>query len=259
MRRFQLSVFCMGFFALAAACTPGANNPPTSSPSVKKGELGNGGFTFRCDDSVACDKYSNAKTFPDAIALGSTFEIEFFLRDDWNGYGYLRDAERGTTIEPVGKYIGRGTSGFAAVDEGTATLSARDQKGWLVDYVIVPVRKPDSLIIYDSEYTGDNPTRLARVTMDVDDHKGFRVVGQRSGQPLAGLITIEWSSSDSNVVAVEGYSRGKVSIVALKNGTATLSAKGGGLAEPQTVDVVVGDVGSGGDAGSDAAQDAGGQ
>lgn len=263
MQPIRKAVFVVGLagsaMAFAAGCTGGEFNPPPSSPSVKKGELGNGGFTFRCDDSVACDRWNNADDFPKAVALGSTFDLQFLLLDGTRGISYLKDAERGTTVESVGKYINRGASGFAAVEPGISTISARDQKGWLVDYITVQIRKPDSLIIYDSEYKGDNPTRLQRVSIGKGERKSFRVVAQAGLEALAGSVTVEWASEDDSVVAVEGYSRGKVTIVATgANGAATtLKAKGASL--EQTLSVTVGEATSTGDAGSDAATEGGQQ
>lgn len=243
--------------AFAAGCTGGERNPPPSSTSVQKGQLGNGGFTFRCDDSVACDRWNNAGVFPEAVALGSTFDMQFYLLDGTRGYSYLKDAESGTTIEPVGKYINRGAAGFAAVEPGIATLSARDQKGWLVDYVTVRIRKPDSLTIYDSEYKGEDPTRIQRVTMAArGDQKSFRVVAKAGVEDLAGMVTVEWTSEDDSIVAIEGYSKGKVTIVATGIGSTTLRAKGASIEQALPV-TVGGSVAT--DAGTDAATDGGQQ
>src|SRR5690242_15742995 len=103
MRSIRKSVLLIACVAFGAGCTGGERNPSPSSQSVQKGLLGNGGFTFRCDDSVACDRWNNADTFPEAVALGSNFDLQFYLLDGTRGYSYLKDAERGTTIEPVGK------------------------------------------------------------------------------------------------------------------------------------------------------------
>lgn len=240
--------------AMALGCS-GITHPSASSPSVKKGELGNGGFTFKCDDSVACDRWNNADEFPSDVALGSTFELDFLLRQDSRGFVWLKDAERGTTIEPVGKYINRGSSGFAAVEPGIATISARDQKGWLVDYITVRVARPTGLVVYDADYRGDDPERLATISLQNGDRRSFRTVAQQAGRTLAGLITVEWTSDDKNVVAIEGYSRGQVTIIAKGKGTAVLTAKGGG-GLVQNIDVEVTDGTPTQDAGSDAETDA---
>lgn len=227
----------------AAGCSGGERNPSPSSTSVQKGQLGNGGFTFRCDDSVACDRWNNAGNFPDAVALGSTFEMQFYLLDGTRGYSYLKEAERGTTTESVGKYINRGASGFAAVEPGIATIAARDSKGWLVDYITVRIRKPDSLIIYDSEYKGEDPTRIQRVSIaEKGDRKSFRVVAQAGVEALAGMVMVEWSSEDDSIVAVEGYSKGKVTIIATgQPGQSTkLHAKGASL--EQELPVTIGEL-----------------
>jgi hypothetical protein len=231
----SLAVFAMTF---AAGCTGGERNPSPSSTSVQKGQLGNGGFTFRCDDSVACDRWNNADNFPDAVALGSTFDMQFYLLDGTRGFSYLKEAERGTTTESVGKYINRGASGFAAVEPGIATIAARDSKGWLVDYITVRIRKPDSLIVYDSEYKGEDPTRIQRISIATKgDRKSYRVVAQAGVEALAGMVTVEWSSDDDSIVAVEGYSKGKVTIVATGIGSTKLHAKGASLDQELTVTV----------------------
>lgn len=258
MQSIRKGVYVVGLaaaaVAFAAGCTGGERNPAPSSTSVQKGQLGNGGFTFRCDDSVACDRWNNADNFPEAVALGSTFDLQFYLLDGTRGFSYLKDAESGTTIESVGKYINRGASGFAAVEPGIATLAARDQKGWLVDYITVRIRKPDSLTIYDSEYKGEDPIRIQRVTLpSKGSQKSLRVVAKAGVEDLAGMVTVEWTSEDDSVVAVEGYSKGKVTIVATGIGSTNLRAKGASL--EQVLPVRVGDIGTT-DAGTDAATDA---
>jgi hypothetical protein len=226
---------------------------------VQKGQLGNGGFTFRCDDSVACDRWNNADSFPDAVALGSTFEMQFYLLEGTRGFSYLKDAERGTTVESVGKYINRGASGFAAVAPGIASIAARDQKGWIVDYITVRIRKPDSLIVYDSEYKGDDPTRIQRITLsEKGERKSYRVVAQAGVEALAGMVTVEWSSENEDIVAVEGYSKGKVTIVATgASGTTNLRAKGASLEQVLPVSVAeIATTDGGADGGTDSAADA---
>src|SRR5690242_6291368 len=67
--------------ALALGCTVG--NPSAGSASYKQGELGNGAFLFKCDDTVACDFWSGAaKTFPEYVATGSNFQLRFVARSD---------------------------------------------------------------------------------------------------------------------------------------------------------------------------------
>jgi hypothetical protein len=262
MQSIRKTVYLLGLtaaaVAFAAGCTGGERNPSPSSTSVQKGQLGNGGFTFRCDDSVACDRWNNAGSFPEAVALGSTFDMQFYLLDGSRGFSYLKEAEAGTTTEAIGQYINRGASGFAAVKPGVATIAARDQKGWLVDYITVRIRKPDSLIIYDSEYKGEDPTRIQRVTLSEQGaRKSFRVVAQAGVEALAGMVTVEWSSDDDSIVAVEGYSKGKVTIVATgTSGSTTLRAKGASL--EQTLPVTIGAIGNQ-DGGTDAATEGGQQ
>jgi hypothetical protein len=166
--------------------------------------------------------------------------MQFYLLDGTRGYSYLKEAERGTTTESIGKYINRGASGFAAVEPGIATIAARDSKGWLVDYITVRIRKPDSLIVYDSEYKGEDPTRIQRVTIaEKGDRKSFRVVAQAGVEALAGMVMVEWTSEDDSIVAVEGYSKGKVTIIATgqPGQSTTLHAKGASLEQELPVSI----------------------
>ena len=257
MQPVQLTALLVGALGVvfATGCS-GIGHPSATSPAVETGVLGNGGFTFKCDDSVACNQWNTAKVFPKKIASGSNFDIQFALRENSGGYVYLKDAERGTTVDGVGKYISRGASGFGATNPGIATVAARDSKGWLVDYITVNVVQPTSLVVYDAEYTGDDPRAIATVTMKPDESRSFRVVARHAGENLAGAIALKWESNDSSIVAIESYSRGKVTVIGQRSGKTQLKFSGAGL-EGQLLDVIVGEGTVTPDAGADAKEGGG--
>jgi hypothetical protein len=215
-----------------------AQNPGPDSTSYKQGELGNGAFLFRCDDSVACDRWStnNAKDFPDQIATGATFQLRFVASQD---QGAVAGSEKypGVTSQPLGPYVSSGPDGFTTLKPGYGTVTARDNRGFVIDYVTLKILKPDALVVYAAEYKGDNPPAVDALALKPADRKSFRTVAQKNLASLAGAISVEWTTSDPNVVVIESYDRGVVNVVAKGAGSAKLTAAGAALTK--TVDVEV--------------------
>jgi len=230
-----------GAMAIAAlACNGG--NPGPGSPSYKTGALGNGGFTFRCDDSVACDRWSNsAQNFPTKVASGSSFELNFFAKNE-NGVIQVnvneRPEPRGYHIEGVQSHVGKDANGkFAVTKPGVATIMARDGKGWVVDYVTFQVFAPNGLVVYDSAYKGNTPPRVQSINMKKSERKSYRAVGEINKQPLAGAFTVEWKSEQPSIVDIETISEGTATIIAKAPGTTKLVAEAAGTKEEISVEV----------------------
>ena len=75
MRRRFLATTTVCLLAVMAGCS--------ANSGYKPGELGNGGFYFSCDNAVSCNRYSNdASKFPEAVSLGSTFQVRFEPKKD---------------------------------------------------------------------------------------------------------------------------------------------------------------------------------
>ena len=224
----------------ALACSSG--NPGPGCPSFKAGALGNGGFTFRCDDSVACDRWSNsAQNFPTKVAAGSSFELNFFAKNE-NGTIEIKINEapdhRGYHIEGVQSHVGKDANGkFAVTKPGIATFMARDGKGWIVDYVTMQVFQPDGLVVYESSYKGSTPPRVQSINLTKSQRKSFRAVGEINKQPLAGAFTVDWSSADPAIVDIETISEGTATIIAKGPGTTKLIAEAAGTKEEIAVEV----------------------
>src|SRR5688572_25643976 len=228
--------------AVCALACSGSGNPGPGSPSYKTGQLGNGGFTFRCDDSVACDRWSNsADKFPSKVATGSSFELNFFLRND-NGTINIRIDEkpesRGVRIEPVKSHSDKDLNGkFAVTKAGVATFMARDEKGWLVDYITIEVAKPTGLVVYDASYKGSSPPRVQSLNLKTQDRRSYRAVGEIGKEPLAGSFNVEWAPVDDTIVDVETTTGGTVTIIAKAVGKTELVATGAGAEQRIPVEV----------------------
>ena len=220
-------------------------NPGAGSPASKSGELGNGTFTFRCDDSVACDRWNNVATnFPTEVAADSHFELNFFHKNESTGIIDIRINEppenRGLRIDPVAPYAKKDSTGkFEVAKSGVATFAARDGRGWIVDYVHVDVVKPDGLVVYDADFsnTKDDPPRIASINLGAGDRRSYRTVAEHEKRALAGAILVDWTSLDENVVAIESYAGGKVTIIAKGPGKTRIQAVGAGATEEIDVEV----------------------
>jgi hypothetical protein len=234
----------IGFtIAICALACGSSGNPGPGSPSYKTGALGNGGFTFRCDDSVACDRWSNsAEKFPTKVAAGSTFELNFFLKDESTGVIRIQidqpPESRGIRLEGVKAFADKDPNGkFAVTKAGVATFMARDGKGWVVDYTTIQVFQPDGLVVYDASYRGNTPPRVQSVNLRKADRRSYRAVGEIGKEPLAGSFNVDWKSNDPSIVDIETTTGGTATIIAKGVGQTKLIAEGGAAHEEISVEV----------------------
>ena len=210
-------------FLLLAACEPVDVSPGTAA--YGSGNLGNGGFAFTCDDSVVCGDFDAAEKFPDAVALGSKFTVR-----------YLPKSGTTTTVrlEGVGSTLlsNLGAGYFTAIGEGIATIAAKDSGGTLIEFVELPVRRPDAIVISRS---GSNAS-VNEATLFDGYGAEYRASARFESAELAGTLSYEWTS-DSDVVDVQGRTEGRVWIAPRKPGHATLTVTGGALTQSIEVEV----------------------
>ena len=220
--------FVTALFAavLAAGCS-------ITDPGVKPGELGNGGFHFSCDDAVACGQYTGSATkFPDAVALGSTFAVTFTPKSPSGVDIHFNESapNRGITVSPVSEvFVSRGVNGLVALETGYATIASRDAAGQLVDYVVLRVAKPDTLIVYSADQPASDPVPVDTVELSLSqgDRKTFRAFAQQNKANLAGSLQVEWTSTNPLVADVQSTTGGIATIVPRSAGSAMLVATGG--------------------------------
>ncbi len=223
---------------LAAALALGACSSKADSPSYKPGELGNGGFVFTCDDSVACNKFNAAAQFPNVVAQSATFKVRYVPRDaKTNDPG----SGAGVTVSPVGTtYLSTGADGLVGLKGGIGTITARNAQGSLVEFTTIKIEKPDAIVVYDGEYTGTTtPVTIDKVRLKVGQPKTLRALSRRAGRDLAGMLNYQWSTENEAVVRVDGttQSTGKITIVGNAAGSTTITVEGGSFKQDVPVEV----------------------
>lgn len=241
------AALAFGCVGLAAGCSSTGPRPPESA--IRKGELGNGGFTFTCDDSVVCARYANtAQDFPKAVALGSTFRLGFVPNPGTqidvsltrNSVDFsAEDRQRGYAIDAVGRqWISRGPEGLAAVKPGYGTVVAKNGLGQLIDYAVVRIAAPDTIVVYDGTFTGSgSPQRLTDVKLKVGEQRKLRALGRAKGEDLAGAIRFEWYVVDENVIQIDRSTEGTVTLTGRAAGKTSMSTQGGAMSTNTTLEV----------------------
>jgi hypothetical protein len=214
-----------------------------TSPAYRGGELGNGGFAFKCDEAVSCRQWSDdAAKFPDTVALGSTFRLRYIPRSastpTLNINITTPENPDGTIIEGVGSdFLTKSVDGFLAVGEGYGTVVARNAQGVVLDYTQLRILRPDSLFVYQADSSSERPPRITSVQLRVGENVTYRAAAERSSEILAGEIRCEWTSGDESVVDTTVDSSGKVTVYARSAGETTLSVAGGSFSQELAVEV----------------------
>ncbi|AKU97968.1 hypothetical protein AKJ09_04632 [Labilithrix luteola] len=214
--------------ALAATLMAGCGS---RGGDVKAGELGNGGFTFSCDDGAACTPYSHeATTFPSAVSLSSTFDVKFRPRTTSSDGP---QPQGGITLSAIGEtFFTRGPEGFVAQREGHGTIAAFDATGKLVDYTVIKIVKPDALTIYDADVDSvddADPRSVDLIALKQGESRSFRVLLRNdAGEPLAGKIGVKWSAG-SDVASMQPQSSGRYSVYGNAAGSTIVAIDGAAL------------------------------
>lgn len=227
-RRWQrrLGVAALALVGCASDCD-GNSEPGTI------GELGNGRFLYVCTGSSdpVCEFESN-NTFPDCIALGGAFDLEYMLLDT----SLLGPDELTPVIyvESVNQGFFRGDDDFEALRTGRAAFLVREEDS-VLDLLHLDIVEPDAIEIS----ARDPATPVDTVRVEVGEDEVFRVFPRSSRcEQLGGAIPIVAESSDESVATI---SDGDVlRIQGQGEGTAVIRVRLGDIEEAMTVEVVAG-------------------
>lgn len=240
MNRNLSTAVALGALLFGAGCTISS-----AGPGYEEGELGNGGFLFTCDDSVACEDDTNdASAFPSAVSLGATFAVRYVPQTRAGTDIRFNESEknRGITVSPTGQFISSGPDGFVGIKEGYGTLASRDASGRIIDYVTLRVAKPDALVVYEASLssgaTAPTPVKVDNVELRTGSRRSYRVRAQENHQDLAGSLRVQWESDDESIVAIDSVQSNTVTVTAKKEGTTKLHATGGTFVEDIVVTVM---------------------
>src|SRR5262249_12552304 len=142
-------------------------------------------FLFACRGGAECSQWStgDSKNFPQAVALGSTFNIRFVPNDEQHQGNIdlfsTAPTPDGITVAGLLPFFSGGAAGMAATTrEGYGAIVAQEPDGTIVDFIDLQVVKPDSLTVYDGNSTSSNPVDVGQsVTLTVNQTKTYRSVG----------------------------------------------------------------------------------
>ena len=219
---------------LATLVGAGCIDPITDEPA-KEGELGVGNFLYRCvgDSDWYCDEGGTAENFPEAIAVGGRFNLD-----------YNQD------IDGVVPRVKSGSD--AIINDGNALLMAR------AGYAVVLAVEGFGDVIDLLHISGRDVTRIAVTTMDSQDLETIELApGDRIelvARPqddlrttLGGALDYTWSSDDEAVFEIASADLDEsVEIEAVAPGTAMLMVSTGEFTQMIPVEVE-GDAGTTGD------------
>ena len=222
--------------ALATLTGVGCGDPFTNEPA-KEGELGVGNFLYRCvgDSDPYCDEGGTADDFPEAIAVGGRFNLDYNQDID----GAVPRVKSGSD---------------AIVSDGNALVMAR------AGYGVVLATEGFGDVVDLLHISGRDVTRIAVTTMDSQELQtielapGERIALQARPQDdlrttLGGALDYAWQSDDESIFEIASADLDEsVEIEAVAAGTAMLLVSTGMFTQMIEVEVD-GDAGTTGDTG----------
>jgi hypothetical protein len=210
------------------------DSPGTGTP----GELGDGTFEYRCENSGdlkcsetnAVDEFEigsdmgGSDTLPLAVAVGATFGIRYAGSVRSGGDDVL------VTVDSVSAEDRRGPNVYAIQQPLQAAITATDNDGKVVDFAVITALEATELGVWHRQ---DEVDRLA---VDVGDMVELTVAPRgESGTFLAGALPYEWRVLDDSVAGIseidassEGQdvnNQGDIELVGLSAGTTTLRVR----------------------------------
>jgi hypothetical protein len=220
--------------ALALAAVGCSDTCGSSTQPGAVGELGNGRFLYTCGgpSDPACESSiddGSVDYFPDCIALGGAFDLEYELIDD----SALETNELTPLlyIESVNQQFFRGTDDFEALRVGNAAFLVRESER-VLDLIHLLIVEPD----YVDVVVRDTGSLTDAIELPPGATEVLLVIPRSSEcLELGGAVEIEADSSD---LAVATVMAGEVlRIQAIAPGTAIVRARLGEIEQAITVTV----------------------
>ncbi len=219
---------CLGALPLTA-CNFNYNDPPSS-----EGELGRGDFLYRCvgESDALCPAGSQAATgFPQAIALGGTFSLDYSYNNEFAGEALPMLKSSAPDRISIENEI------FTALAQGYTAINAVSGTSEVIDLKHLRVAAIDHLIITDNELT-------IGAMIEVDTGAQLSLLAAPYGvqdELLGGSLDYTWTSADPTIAAIVGAgSDEQVAIEGAAEGQTTVTVTVGELAIEITVVVLPG-------------------
>ena len=220
--------------ALTALTAPGCVlDPDADDRPSRPGELGAGDFLYVCvgDSDPLCAEGSVAETFPERIAVGGRFALDFNPNDTFfsDGVGLRIEAPNETSvraelgsfsIEQAGYQVFLAASNESEVVDLQHILAANIER--------ISVRTMDSQDLDTIELALGESITVSAIPQD------------RLRSTLAGSLDYAWSMTDPNIADVATIDEDfDVTIEAVSEGVTTLIIEAGGFSQEVTVEVSI--------------------
>ncbi|MEM7155901.1 MAG: hypothetical protein AAF799_23825 [Myxococcota bacterium] len=205
----------------------------TSTAPGTIGELGNGRFLYHCtgDSDPVCE-LANNEEFPDCIALGGVFDLEFMVLD--TSIFDFGDISPVLYVESVNQDFFRGDDDYEALRTGEAAFLVREDNR-VLDLLHLNIVRADGFEII----ARDPATPSDSIQIELGDTQEFRVFPRSSScQQLGGSVPIEAESSDIDVASTSDGEVLRIQAQAL--GTAVVRVRQSGHEQAIAVEVVEG-------------------
>ncbi len=218
------------------------------------GELGEGVFRYscfdasdaRCNEAGAVSSLEVTKTLgvdpelPTAIAVGGRFDLTYLGDTIDDGDLLIVD------VEPARTDLVSHAAGFVIEAPGTFAFLARNgPKKTVADFMHLDAFLVTGLDIWHSQETKSS------IVLNANETSTLAVVPMADGGvALAGALSIEWTSSDMNIVAIGSASSAleipsgdkqlnedEIRIAAIAEGQATITVSQGDVTQELTVTV----------------------
>ena len=212
---------------LTLACSYDYEPPPTAD-----GELGRGEFTYRCsgDSDALCPAGSaTATSFPQAIALGGRFSLEYAYNSDYEGDPppILKSsvADRISSTDGIFKALATGYTAINGVSGASEVVDVKHLRVAAIDHLTV---------------TEDQLKIGASVTVEVGSVLSLTAAPYGAqDELLGGDLDYIWSSASSEVAAVAGAGDDDLAVLeGISEGSTTVTVAVGELALEVMVVVV---------------------
>ncbi|MCH9686379.1 MAG: hypothetical protein K0V04_33410 [Deltaproteobacteria bacterium] len=229
---------------LAAALATGCSGSPSPIVEETEGELGNGVFRWQCVDGS--DPTCGTGNFPNAVALGSTFDLDFTPADDIPG------RISSFRIEAVSPSRLSDTSGdFVAMREGGVSIIATGDE-FALDFLSLDLLPVDGVRLVSAAQPGTCVDDDLDGVCDPSGGGGAAVLElfvqqqtQVEARPLngirdlAGALPYEWESLTPELLTVSNPRGNAARLTGLQLGTARLVVRIGDYSQILDLEVVV--------------------
>ncbi|MEM7155864.1 MAG: Ig-like domain-containing protein [Myxococcota bacterium] len=195
----------------------------------RTGELDRGRFYYSCEnthDDGFCDRGDLSREFPTAVAVGSSFRLDYEPNDGTVHFDIISGC-----LDCLQRTDGRWTM----TTEGRAPLLVENSSGEIYDLLHIEAKPATDLVVRvdDETWPGDTLVLIAGTLHD------FGATPEAAdGTELGGSLEYEWTIADTSIIeAWSSENRNDIELQALAAGETTVTVRSGDLSFEIPVEV----------------------